>query len=291
MKKLLRKFVPAFILEPVDTYLYLKHSGAFTKHPFRDAFKLARWQFSRWFGSEILFTTPDGTRFISMPRNFSSLIVYFKNFRDPAIQKFMEVRLHDGSVFVDAGANVGTYTVRASQLVGTGGKVIAVEAHPFTFQYLQRNIALNDLNNVTPVHVALGSENGSINISYDASNPGETHIAGHKEQSVAVPLKKLDEVLSGAGISRVDYLKIDVEGFEYPLLLGSRRTIADNLNIVVQIELIEKHAARYGHSVKQIVEFLEGFGLSPHTVDDSGKPQPTDLFNLGENDVLWYREH
>jgi FkbM family methyltransferase len=241
--------------------------------------------------TEVHFSTPDGTPFVSMPHNYSSLIVYIKNFRDPAIQKFMEQRLKEGSIYVDAGANIGTYTVRASPLVGQTGKVIAIEAHPRTYQYLQKNIETNNLKNVEPVPVALGAEHGSIEMAYTDANAGETHVAVGKEKSVSVPVRTLDTVLAELRVTHVDYIKIDVEGFEYSLLQGAKKIIAASENVVIQTELEEKHANRYGHSVREIIEFLKSFGLSPHTIDPDGSAKVADLSNLGEEDVLWWREY
>mgnify|MGYP001596006492 CR=1 FL=1 len=169
--------------------------------------------------------------------------------------------------------------------------MIAIEAHPSIYEYLLKNIKLNNLSNVTPVNIALGSDQGTTKISYNESNPGETHIATDGEKSLTVPIQTLDEVLKKLNVTHVDYFKIDVEGFEFPLLLGAQEPIKNNPKIVVQTELIEGHSQRYGRSISQIIDLLSGLGLTPHRLDSAGDSSIIRQFDLGLGyDVLWWRE-
>ena len=289
MKNFLKRIIPQSLLDLIGSYLYLKNTGGILVRPLRDAGALIRWYWHIVTGTDIRFNTPDGTRFVSMPKNYSSFVVSFRDFRDPSIHAFMKRRLHDGSVFVDAGANIGTYAIRAGQLVGPSGTVLAVEAHPRTYRYLTQNIALNNLHNVTPVPVALGAQSGSITISFTESNAGETHISTAETDGVTIPMKTLDALLEETHMHTVDYLKIDVEGFEFPLLQGAHRTIEQNEAIVVQTELIESHAQRYGHSITEISDYLHALGLSPHSVDELGNAHTVDSRHMNGMDILWYR--
>lgn len=290
IKKLILKISPKPILKLIERYSFVKINGLFHSRPLNSTLKLIRWTIYEWFGKEISFVTPDKTHFISMPNNYSSFAVYFTNFRDPNIQSFLNKKIAKGSIFVDAGANIGTYTVRASQVVGEMGKVIAIEAHPFTYDYLLRNIRLNNLKNVIPVNIALGSEHGTTEIVFNQTNAGETHIATSGEKSITIPMQSLDEILSRLNISKVDYLKIDVEGFEFPLLLGAKNIIKNNQNIIIQTELDENHPNRYGHPLSEINNFLFGLELTPHKIDSVGKSSIADKNDLRSGDVLWWRE-
>lgn len=287
-RDLIKRITPTPLLDLAEKYFYFLPD--YSHRRLRLIYKLLFWSIYTALNKEISFATPDGTRFVSMPQNFSSLVVYIRNFRDPAIQTFMERNLKKSAVFVDAGANVGTYSVRASTLIGSKGKVIAIEAHPFTYTYLLRNIAINKLTNIEPIQVALGSKQGAINIAYTETNAGETHIAMDNKEGISVPMRTLDDILSEHGVSSVDYIKIDVEGFEYQLLLGAQRTLAVSENVIVQTELNATHASRYGRSIKDTSELLSSFGLSPHYINADGTSRLADLSKHEAEDALWWRE-
>jgi len=194
--------------------------------------------------------------------------MYLLSDRDPEIQSVIRRLVPAGGVFVDVGANIGTYTVRASQVVGLQGRVVAIEAHPVTFGFLQRTIALNGFRNVTALNIAVGDTQGAVRVQYTPSNPGETHVSPSGNADIA--MTPLDGCMTGLGITAINYLKIDVEGYELFVLRGARRIIEASRDIVVQIEQVERHARRYGHSVGEAAELLASYGLRPHFVDKAG---------------------
>ena len=118
MNKILRRITPRFIIVFIERYRIIRNTESFLRRPLYDILKLIRWTIFELLGMDILFTTPDGTRFVSMTRNYSSFMVYFTDYRDPAIQLFLNKYLTKESIFVDAGANIGTYTIRAGQQIG-----------------------------------------------------------------------------------------------------------------------------------------------------------------------------
>jgi FkbM family methyltransferase len=289
--KTLKKITPHFVLDLVGRYKFITKTESFSKQPIRSVCKLGRWMVFVWTKRDISFDTPDGTHFISMTQNLSSFIVYFDNYRDRNIYAFLVRYLKQGFVFVDAGANIGTYTVRASPLVGAQGKVIAIEAHPLIYDYLRKNIELNNLKNVVALHLALGSKNSSVEMSYNPSNAGETHVVVGGEKKTSVRMQTLDDILQNLNVSPVDYLKIDVEGFEFFLLTGAEKTIKNSPRIVVQTELNETHSRRYGRSIVHVIDFLYNLGLSPHEIKGNGDSVLLKKSDIQiPSDVLWWHE-
>jgi FkbM family methyltransferase len=235
---------------------------------------------------EVSFRTPDGTPYVSPARNFSSLVVYLQNHRDGKIAAFMRRRLKPGAVFVDVGANIGVYTVPASRLVGHGGSVIAIEAHPKICGYLQRNVAMNRLHNVSVVNVAVGDRPGTLTMQYDEANPGKTRVSS---DGIRVTLTTIDALLEARGIEQIDYLKVDVEGYEYKALKGAVATIKRSPGIVVQVEHIARLAQHYGDSIDDVADLLRALGLRPHVATSGGAKAVEG--RLPEHvDVLWTRE-
>src|SRR4051812_5606328 len=121
-----------------------------------------------------------------------------------------------GGVFVDVGANVGTYALALARHVGPAGKVIAIEPHPVTHARLAFNNSASGYTQVKLVAAAAAATDGELMIETDGDNLGASHIVTGKVSSKAikVPSRRLQRVIEDAGVARVDALKIDIEGFE-----------------------------------------------------------------------------
>jgi FkbM family methyltransferase len=135
---------------------------------------------------------------------------------------FLRSRTPVGGVFVDVGANVGTYAMVLARHVGASGKVIAVEPHPVTHTRLAFNRAASGFTQVHLVAAAAGPSDGELLIETDGDNLGASHIvSGDRAGNVIkVPSLRLQRILGEAGADHVDALKIDVEGFEDRVLTG-----------------------------------------------------------------------
>jgi FkbM family methyltransferase len=135
---------------------------------------------------------------------------------------FLRAHIRPGGVFVDVGANVGTYALALARDVGAGGKVIAIEPHPVTHARLAFNSAASGYSQMRLVAAAAGPADGELLIETDGDNLGASHIVSGEASARAfkVPSLRLQRILEEAGVSEVDALKIDVEGFEDRVLTG-----------------------------------------------------------------------
>ncbi|MGC2777339.1 MAG: FkbM family methyltransferase [Bradyrhizobium sp.] len=129
---------------------------------------------------------------------------------------FLRRHTPEGGVVVDVGANVGTFALPLARHVGSNGLVIAVEPHPVTHARLRFNRDASALAQVRLVAAAAGETDGEVMIETDGDNLGASHIVTGTAGAEAfkVPSLRLQAILEQAGATRVDALKIDVEGFE-----------------------------------------------------------------------------
>ena len=129
---------------------------------------------------------------------------------------FLRTHTPVGGVFVDVGANVGTYAMVLARHVGADGKVIAIEPHPVTHARLAFNNAASGYHQTKLVAAAAGPTDGELMIETDGNDLGASHIVSDETSSKAfkVPSLRVQRILDEAGVSKVDALKIDVEGFE-----------------------------------------------------------------------------
>ena len=138
---------------------------------------------------------------------------------------FLRRHTQAGGVFVDVGANVGTFALVMARHVGPRGKVIAIEPHPTTFARLSFNSEASGSTQVRLVQAAAGERDGELLIATDGGNLGASHVvtgtatAEALNRAIKVPSLRLTRILDEAGVTKVDTLKIDVEGFEDRVLV------------------------------------------------------------------------
>jgi FkbM family methyltransferase len=145
-----------------------------------------------------------------------------------------------GDTVIDIGAAFGLYTITSSKQVGPNGKVIAIEAHPDSFEMLNRNIELNGLTNITTLNYAVYSRKTKVKIYSNYTIMSERiREKKVKEKFVEVNADTLDNMLQQNGIrqEQVNWIKIDVEGAEYEVLKGACNTLSNSKDIALYIEI------------------------------------------------------
>jgi FkbM family methyltransferase len=144
---------------------------------------------------------------------------------------FLRGHVRASGVFVDVGANVGTYALAMARDVGADGKVVAIEPHPVTHARLAFNHAASGFRQVKLVQAAAGGEDGELLIETDGDNLGASHIVSGNAsgKAIRVPSLRLQRILEEADVTRVDALKIDVEGYEDRVLTPFFRQAPETL--------------------------------------------------------------
>jgi FkbM family methyltransferase len=132
--------------------------------------------------------------------------------------------LRAGDVFVDAGASVGQMAFHAARCVGTTGRVLAFEPAPERYEDLRAGIALNELAHVDALNLGLADEAGDKTLCLRGSP--SMAVEGTADEVARVPVRRLDDALAERGVTRVRFLKIDVEGFEPEVLVGASTLLA-----------------------------------------------------------------
>ena len=217
---------------------------------------------SRFFVSDLHY----GTRIRFFPSSVSAGL-----WCDPRAcaedEDFVWTVLRDGDRSIDAGANIGHLTLVASRRVGSSGEVIAIEAHPQVFGYLEANVALNRVGNVQAIHCALGAESGEVAFTSRRSDD-QNYISA--DGAVRVPMRTLDDVVEPGPIR---LLKLDVEGYELPVLRGAQQTLSNTQ--VIYCELTKGNCHRFGYEPEEIEQFLLDQGFVFIRRDTGDEPQVT----------------
>ncbi len=174
-----------------------------------------------------------------------------------------------GMRVVDVGANVGVYTSLFAQLVGSSGRVIALEPAPDNWRALNKALTTNRWNNVEIYQVAAADQSGRMCFERSFYNSGNNALCleSGRDGAESVEVVRLDDLLAGR---RVDFIKIDVQGWEAAVLRGSEQTLERNRPLRVRAEVWPAGLIRAGSSTDEVVELLEARGLQINA-DDKGK--------------------
>lgn len=170
--------------------------------------------------------------------------------------------LRPGDHFLDVGANVGSYTVLAAG--GTGCRVTAVEPLPATFAALRTNIVLNNLEDIVRMWCGALSHCDSL-VRFTSDLDTMNHVSAQEDgsSSIEVPVQPLDKLV-GQDVPLL--IKIDVEGYEWPVLRGAARVLEDATLRAVIMETNES-GKRYGVSDDCLFEEMERRGFRPMEYD------------------------
>lgn len=194
--------------------------------------------------------------------------------------------LSHGGLFVDVGANVGAYTLVASEQ--SRARVLAFEPHPATFALLQENLRRNGRKNVSLSCAAVGDQVGVLSISDTPGSPITHVISGDSAAAIEVPVVRLDVELERRELS-ADVVKIDVEGFEYEVLRGLGECLGRTTVVLVEINGLSDQR---GAGRENIIALLRDAGLDgPYYYDARASLCRTTPVHRGEDPVFvnWRR--
>jgi FkbM family methyltransferase len=148
-------------------------------------------------------------------------------FEEEMLDAFMEY-ITPGMTFVDVGANIGQHSLFVSRLVGPTGHVISFEPIKHLYEQMKKSKEANAMNNIDLINAGCGEKIETKELYLDAANIGASSvlapIKGRKLETVTIHIMRAEDAL--LPYTKIDLIKIDVEGYEYQALLGLERIIA-----------------------------------------------------------------
>lgn len=262
-----------------------------TNHPLnrrnkvKAVFRFAKWQINtRLNPYPIVYSYTEKTKLIiqrSMTGATGNLYCGLHEFCDMG---FLLHFLRKDDLFIDVGANVGSYTILAGGHVEA--KVISIEPVPQTFEHLKRNIAINGINdNVLAYNLALGREQGEL--SFTSTLDTMNHVAtGSEKNTIRVPVETMDTLLEKE--KEPALLKIDVEGFETDVLNGALATLKKETLKAIIIEL-NGSGKKYGYDESKLHDMLLSNDYLPHHYNPFDRQlMPIDTF--GTHNTIYIKD-
>lgn len=233
-------------------------------------------------GCDRAVTVPwhEGTRLALHFDNDLSRTLYASGCYEPNEFALLGQVLEPGMVFLDGGANEGVYTVFAAARVGPSGRVIAVEPSPRELERLRANLAINRAANLVVVDAPLAERATPVRLTLaEAEHSGQNTLGGFIYQGVdaigerCVCAVTIDDLAQTHRLSRLDIVKLDLEGAELRALIGARNTLRE-MKPLLQVEVSDAALARQAGSCVALCDLLKRADYVPLSFDDTGFPVP-----------------
>lgn len=189
------------------------------------------------------------------------------------INKLIKISLKPGDVALDIGANIGLQSIRMSKSVGDTGKVFAFEPLIHLQEKFGNNAKLNRASNIILFPYALSNQENEADFSINKStwNQGTFSIGKNDNGSDIqhVIIKVADEIAEIASASRLDLIKIDVEGLEYQVLLGLKRTLEKHRPRII-FEYDYNYWQANGQNINSCFDFLKAIDYTFYQITSMG---------------------
>ena len=257
------------------------------KHKLSSIIRFAKWQLgSRLVPGAIVYDWVNGSKFLVKTGETGLTGNIYTDLHEFPDMGFLLHFLRAEDLFVDIGANVGSYTILACSAVGARG--VAFEPVPSTYKRLVENMRLNHLDEkVKCINKGVGAQQGTIAFTSDSDTTNHALASGEQcHNKVSVEVTSLDTALRSEYPSLI---KIDVEGYETPVLEGAQEILNNKILNAVIMEL-NGSGSRYGYDESKILELMfskgfRAFSYNPFSralIDLEGK-------NLDSGNTLFIR--
>jgi len=227
-----------------------------------------------------------GIKMLLDPRDLVSVNILRGGDWQPEVWDALATNLKEGSVLLDVGAHIGYFSMKGALKVGTTGRVVSFEPNPDTLKTLRENVRVNDFQNVTIAPIACADKDQMLTLfASPIMNSGASSLAKgnaditYKEapREYSVRGRPIDDVVRELNLTRVDAIKMDIEGAEVIALHGALETLKKYHPKIV-VEVVESQLTNMGTSKAALFQLLHDAGYN------TGKP-----LNAGETDWEWTR--
>ena len=208
---------------------------------------------------------------------FSTNLIF--NYFPDKYKEVLDLWCHDyrpqsGDTVIDIGAGVGDEAVVFSQLVGERGVVISIEAHPQTFDCLEKTIRHSGFRNVVALNCAVGDRPGVTMIGNDTTGHISNSLLTSSHGGVPVNVRTLDEILDEHAKGDIALLKMNIEGFEFHALNGLEKWVSRirNFSISCHDFIADRGEGDEFRTRDDVTRWLAERGFVPSRRHDDPRP-------------------
>jgi FkbM family methyltransferase len=200
---------------------------------------------------------------IALPNTSNAALLFYRTHSDGDLAWLLQALLSPRMTFLDVGAHIGEFTLVGATMVGSAGKVLAVEPLPKCAEAIRRNAAMNGMNHVKVYEGALCDRSGRIGFLSDARQSGGWIAANPDQAAFETQAWTLDDFLLSVGITRVDVMKLDASGNELGALRGGSKSFRGGGIGTLVMKLYHPNVTqeRFGYDSRESLSLLREWGF------------------------------
>lgn len=247
------------------------------------------WLYSKLHRNKTIIREVQGSKMHLNLEDFGlSKQLFLNGIREPECTRLMKENLKEGMTIAEVGANIGYYALMEASIIGDKGKIYAIEPFPPNYELLKRNIELNQYNKIVDLHnIAISDKPGKTKLFLnDKHNLCNMLESAGCEGSVEVETKTLDDFIKGKKLP--DMIRMDIEGYEYYVLDGMKKTLKDCKSCKMFIEVHPFQMMEKGLDYKKPLKLLFDSGFKPtHIVKEHGPMKEESFEYTGSTDEFF----
>lgn len=223
----------------------------------------------------------------------------YLNPNDPVLSGALTLRVYENSeieffkkycqadmTFIDIGGNIGLYSALALYTLNKKGKIITLEPHPESFALLKKNVVKNqDLRgkDKTPdielFQMAASSQSGKRTLALNPENKADNRLsdAPNEWESIPIDAKSMDALLIEKEIEEVNFVKMDVQGYEHRILSGFTDTLRNSTKTIIMTEFWPQGINSTGGNARGYLQDLHDLGFSLYELHERPRAKVTPL--------------
>lgn len=227
----------------------------------------------------VKYSLPDGRIYYIDPISDFGLKLQKNNNYEMEMTQTISALLRNGDTFIDLGSNEGYFSILASKLCGTKGKVFSIEPQQRLWEVIKTNCAINNCTNIQLLPFAIGSKNDHLVMNlYPTLNTGASSLSSNFNFKISfekirrkiygqqsVKILRLDNLIDVLP-KNIKLIKIDIEGFEFEAIKGSEMLLKDKLFANILVEIHPEALKSMNQNEIQLSEFLVGFGYNKRII-------------------------
>jgi FkbM family methyltransferase len=207
---------------------------------------------------------------------------------EPSELAFFQKYCRGNMTLVDIGANIGLYTALAMHQLDSTGRIVTLEPNPQSYTFLQKNVAANRTapkacSHVNALNMAAAPERGQKELRLNPENHADNRLyrgtyQGKVENWDCLPVegRPVDQVLAELSIEEVNFVKIDIQGYEQKAISGFQKTLTHSQNVFLMSEFWPKGLKEAGGSAHEYLQMLKDVGFTLYELKEKprGKVVP-----------------